>query len=82
VYARADQPLTSGDPQEQALDDRAQANQGYLAPGYTPLVSTLDDTSGEPFGGKLELRDATPDATAAILESQVAAGGLDSGGIV
>ena len=55
----------------------AQANLGFLAPGYAPLISpsqvTAEAKPGEKtrFGGQLEFLDATPDLAHVIFESGV-----------
>jgi DNA-binding beta-propeller fold protein YncE len=70
VYARDDQPL-GPEAAEVRVYAEAQANSGFLAPGYTPLVSAVNDTAEDPFGGKVNLLDATPDASHAVLEAEV-----------
>lgn len=70
MYLRADPPVSPG-AAEQAIYEEAAANSAYLAPGYLPLVSSINDTAGEPFGKSLEFLDATPDLKHVVFESGV-----------
>ena len=80
IYVRPDPPLTPG-AAEQASYDEAAANREYLAPGYLPLVSSLNVTPGTKFGPSLEFEDATPDLSHVVFESEVplTAGATGSG---
>lgn len=69
IYVRADPPVTPG-AAEQAVYEEAAANSGYLAPGYTTLVTQLNHTNHEPFGGGLEFLDATPDLNHVVFTSE------------
>ncbi len=76
LYVRDDPQLTPEAGEAKAYS-AAQANQGFLAPGYAPLVTPGQVTSeakpGEKtrFGGQLEFVDATPDLAHVIFESGV-----------
>jgi DNA-binding beta-propeller fold protein YncE len=79
LYVRADLPDPPLVPtaSETGAYTAARANQGFLAPGYAPLVTpasvTAEAKPGEkmPFGGQLEFLDATPDLAHVIFESGV-----------
>ena len=68
VYLRDDPPLEP-EASERAAYEAAEANSGFLSPGYAPLVTPLQDTAKTNFGGQLEFLDATPDARHVVLES-------------
>jgi hypothetical protein len=76
LYERADPPLQPS-ASEQAAYGLAQANAGFLAPGFAPLLTPAQVTGetvvGEKsrFGGKLEFLDATPDLARAVFGSTV-----------
>jgi hypothetical protein len=89
MYVR-DDPSLSPEPDEAKAYAAAQANQGFLAPGFEPVVAPSQVTSetkpGEKtrFGGQLEFVDATPNLAHVIFESGVpllagSAGGLYEG---
>jgi NHL repeat len=76
LYVR-DDPSLSSEPDEANAYEAAQANQGYLAPGYAPLVTPAQVTSetkpGEKtqFGGRLAFVDATADLAHVVFEAGV-----------
>ncbi len=76
IYLRADPPLAPT-ADEQARYSEAQASEGFLAPGFVPLLTpamvSAERSPGEkePFGGQLNFLAATPDLTKAVFESEV-----------
>lgn len=72
LYLRDDPPLAP-EPSEQTAYTEAEANRGFRAPGYLPLVTPLTDTANTKFGGQLDFLDATPDLSHVIFESREAA---------
>ncbi len=76
LYVRDDPGLAPQASEEEAYA-AAQANRGFLAPGYAPLVSPADVTAetkpGEKtrFGGELSFVDGTPDLAHAVFEAGV-----------
>ena len=76
LYVR-DDPSLAPEASEEKAYKTAEANRGFLAPGYAPLVTPSQVTSeakpGEKtgFGGQLEFVDATPDLAHVIFESGV-----------
>ena len=76
LYERADPPLLPG-PSEQSTFARAQANSGFSAPGFLPLLTpaqvTGETAPGEKsrFGGKLTFLAATPDLSHVVFEAEV-----------
>ena len=70
LYLRDDPGLEPDTPERDAYA-QAQANQGFRAPGYLPLVTPLTDTADPrtPFGGQLEFLDATADLRHVVLDS-------------
>jgi hypothetical protein len=76
LYVR-DDPSLSPEPDEARAYTAAQANSGFLAPGFAPLVTPSQVTSeanpGEKtrFGGRLAFVDATADLAHVIFESGV-----------
>ncbi len=85
LYVRDDPPIAPS-AGEQSAYSRAEANKGFLAPGYAPLL-TPAGVSGETkpgeksrFGGKLGFQDATSDLGHVVFESEVPLLLADSGG--
>jgi DNA-binding beta-propeller fold protein YncE len=76
LYVR-DDPSLSPEPGEATAYQAARANQGFLAPGYAPLVTPAQVTSetqpGEKtrFGGRLTFVDGTPDLAHVVFEAGV-----------
>ena len=76
LYVR-DDPALAPDGAEAKAYAAAQANRGFLAPGFAPLVTSAEVTAetqpGEKsrFGSKLGFVDATPDLAHVIFESGV-----------
>ncbi len=76
LYVR-DDPSLSPESGETTTYEAARANQGFLAPGYAPLVTPAQVTSetkpGEKtrFGGQLAFVDATADLAHVIFEAGV-----------
>ena len=70
-------PRSRPRPQSRPAYEAAQANSGFLAPGYAPLVDAANVTAeaqpGEPvrFGGKLTFLDATANLSDVLFESEV-----------
>ncbi len=85
LYLRDDPPVAPS-PSEQAGYQAAQANSGFLAPGYAPLVDdgnvTAEAQPGEAirFGGKLTFLDATANLSDVLFESDIGLlAGLEAG---
>ncbi len=76
LYERADLPLLPG-PSEQGTFARAEANSGFMAPGFLPLLTpaqvTGETAPGEKsrFGGKLTFLETTPDLSRVVFEAEV-----------
>jgi hypothetical protein len=71
LYVRDDPPL-SPEASEQTAYAEAEANRGFRAPGYLPLVTPLTDTAKTRFGGQLDFLDATPDLRHVVFDSEEA----------
>ncbi len=81
IYLRSDEPIAPHGEAETAIYDQAQANGVSMGnPGYVALVTDANVFAGARFGGEnaLEYIDATPDLTAAIVESKVTVPGCES----
>ena len=75
MYVRDNAPIRPQSPPEspdQKIYNEAEANRGYLAPGYVPLVTAANDSAGTKFGGALEFLSATSDLSHVVFESKVA----------
>jgi DNA-binding beta-propeller fold protein YncE len=72
IYLRDDQPLAPGASEQQAYAG-AEANSGFLAPGYLPLLTAANVPPGTSFGGELALEflGATPDLSHVVLHASV-----------
>jgi DNA-binding beta-propeller fold protein YncE len=70
IYVRDDPPVLPGSG-EKAISEEAAKNSEYLAPGYLPLVTKANDTSGSAFGPSLEFADATADLNHVAFTSSV-----------
>lgn len=78
IYLRDDTPLKPGPPEQKAYAE-VEANNGFLAPGYLPLVTELNVAPGAKFGSQLSFVSATPDLSHVILKSNVALTAAPSG---
>lgn len=70
IYLRDNPPLGPGSAEKPSFEEAAQ-NRGYLAPGYLPLITKANDTTGAEFGSSLAFSDATPDVTHVVFDSKV-----------
>jgi hypothetical protein len=70
IYLRDDPPLAPG-AEQRASYEAAQANSGYLAPGYLPLITRRQDSAGSAFGQSLEFNDASANLNHVVFKSQV-----------
>ena len=76
LYERADPPLSPSS-SEQSAFAMAQANSGFLAPGFLALLTPAQVSGETPpgeksrFGGKLNFLDATPDLARVVFDAEV-----------
>ncbi|HTZ63869.1 MAG TPA: hypothetical protein VMB51_07165 [Solirubrobacteraceae bacterium] len=68
LYVRDDPPLEP-EAAEDTMYAEAQADAGFRAPGYVPLITPVSDTANTRFGGQLEFLDATPNLSDVVFES-------------
>jgi len=74
AYVRADRPLSPEASNKSAYEEALSNGEVMHNPGYVALVTAVNDTAGNPFGGgrgKLKLLNATPDLTHVALTSAV-----------
>ena len=77
MYLRPDEPVSPAAGEE--LDYKAaQANGGFFAPGYLPLVTEGDVAAGTVFQDQVRFVDASPDLAHVLLASKVALTGPGS----
>ena len=77
MYLRPDEPLLP-EVGEEADYTAAQANSGFFAPGYLPLVTEADVAAETVFQDDVHFVDASPDLAHVLLASKVALAGPSS----
>ena len=84
MYVRDNAPIAPGTSESKVYEE-AQANRGFLSPGYLPLVTSANDLAevkpGEKtkFGGQLQFAGATSDLGHVVFSSGVPLGAGGSG---
>ena len=72
MYLRANPAVAPAEAEQPDYEAAAsQANRDYLAPGYLPLVTPVDDTANDKFGGALNFLGETPDLDHVVFNSKV-----------
>ncbi len=77
MYLRPDEPV-SPEAGEEADYRAAEANSGFFAPGYLPLVTEANVAAGTIFQDAVRFVDASPDLAHVLLASKVALTGPSS----